>query len=166
MYYVHLICGCFTVPCEKRGWPYSVRRISRKSSATHSYRCVQYFPVSEQCYGCQCLGFLTCTHMLMHAIAHRGCTDTVRQSALKADTDRKIPCRTGDSNPRQYCTWLFNRTLYQLSYPRYPKYKVKTSLIKSQAKVGHTAVIIVRFFIALFSTLEQTHCAHVACVSE
>ena len=33
-------------------------------------------------------------------------------------TGRKIPCRCWDSNPRQYCTWLFSRTLYQLSCPR------------------------------------------------
>ena len=26
-------------------------------------------------------------------------------------------CQTGDSNPHQYCAWLFSRTLYQLSYP-------------------------------------------------
>ena len=51
--------------------------------------------------------------MLMHAIAHGGCEDTVRESALEADWE-KIPCRTaGDSNPRQYCA---SRTLYQLSY--------------------------------------------------
>ena len=56
--------------------------------------------------------------MLIHAIAHGGCADTVRQSALVTDSGRKIPCRTGDSNPRQYCPWLFSRTLYQLSYPR------------------------------------------------
>ena len=31
--------------------------------------------------------------MLMHAIAHGGCTDTVRQSALEVDSGRKIPCR-------------------------------------------------------------------------
>ena len=30
---------------------------------------------------------------------------------------RKFPCHIGDSNPRQYCTWLFSRTLYPLSYP-------------------------------------------------
>ena len=56
--------------------------------------------------------------MLMHAIAHGRCTDTVRlrQSTLEVDSGRKIPCRTGDSNPRQYCAWLFSRTLYQLSY--------------------------------------------------
>ena len=55
-------------------------------------------------------GGLKCAHILMHAIAHGGCTDTERESALKVDSGRKIPCRTGDSNPRQYCAWLFNRT--------------------------------------------------------
>ena len=45
-------------------------------------------------------GILTCARMLMHTIAHVCCTDTVRQCALKADFGRKIPCRTGDSNPR------------------------------------------------------------------
>ena len=94
-----------------------VRHSSRKSSATHWYQCVQYFCVSKQWYGRQCLRFLTCVQMLMHAIAHGGCTDTVRQSALEVDSGRTIPCLTGDSNPHQYCVWLFSRTLYQLSYP-------------------------------------------------
>ena len=31
----------------------------------------------------------------------RGCTDTVRESALKADSGRKIFCRTGESNLSQ-----------------------------------------------------------------
>ena len=46
--------------------------------------------------------------MLMHAIAHGGCTDTVRrESALEADwRRRKKPCCTGVSNPRQYRAWL------------------------------------------------------------
>ena len=59
-----------------------VKHSSRKSSATHSCRCVQYFPVSEHWMvcGCQCSGFLTCTEMLMHAIARASCTDTVRES--------------------------------------------------------------------------------------
>ena len=35
----------------------------------------------------------------MHAIAHRGCTDTVRESALKADSGRKIPCRSEGIEP-------------------------------------------------------------------
>ena len=54
-----------------------VRHCSHNSSATHSYQCVQYFPVSNN-GGCESLGFLVCTQMLRHAIAHRGCTDTVR----------------------------------------------------------------------------------------
>ena len=56
--------------------------------------------------------------MLMHAIAHCGCRDTVRESALEVDSARNIPCRTWDSNPRQYCAWLFSETLYPLSYRR------------------------------------------------
>ena len=51
---------------------------------------------------------LTCAQMLKHATAHGGCTDTVRQSALEADSGRKVPCHTGDSSPRSYCAWLFS----------------------------------------------------------
>ena len=40
--------------------------------------------------------------LLMHAISHGGCTDTVRESTLKADSERKIFCRIGNSNPSQY----------------------------------------------------------------
>ena len=43
----------------------------------------------------------------------RGCTDTVRESALKGDSGRKIPCRTGKSNLRGRRT---GPMLYQLSY--------------------------------------------------
>ena len=95
-----------------------VRHSSRKSSATHSYQCVQNFCVSKQWHGCQCLGFLTCAQTLMHVIAHGGCTDTVRESAQEVDSGRNIPCRTGDSNQCRYCAWRFSRTLYPLSYSR------------------------------------------------
>ena len=74
--------------------------------------------VSKQWCGCTCFGFLTCTRVQMHAMAHWGCTDTVRESALKVDSGRTVPCRTVDSNPRQYYAWLFSRTLYQLSHAR------------------------------------------------
>ena len=54
-----------------------------------------------------------------------GCRNTVRESALKADSGKKerkkeerkkekIACRTVDSNLRQYRARLFCRTLYQL----------------------------------------------------
>ena len=51
--------------------------------------------------------------MLMRAIAHEGCTDTVRESVLKVDSGRKILCRTGESNLRQRRA---GPTFYQLSY--------------------------------------------------
>ena len=43
-------------------------------------------------------GSLTCTQTLMHAIAHGECADTVRESALKVNCGRKVPCRNGESN--------------------------------------------------------------------
>ena len=43
----------------------------------------------------------------------QGCTDPIRESALKVDSGRKIPCRTGESNLRQRCA---DPTTYQLSY--------------------------------------------------
>ena len=44
---------------------------------------------------------------------HTGCTDTVRESALKVDCGRKIPCRTGESNLRLQRA---GPMLYRLSY--------------------------------------------------
>ena len=44
------------------------------------------------------------------------CAHTVRAWALEADSGRKNPCLTRDSNPHQYCSRLFSWTLYQLSY--------------------------------------------------
>ena len=38
-------------------------------------------------------GSLTCAQMLMHAFAHGGVRTHVRESALKVDSGRKIPCR-------------------------------------------------------------------------
>ena len=48
-----------------------------------------------------------CVQMLKHAIAHKGCEYTVRESG------RKIPCHTGELMlPQQHA----GPTLYQLSY--------------------------------------------------
>ena len=44
---------------------------------------------------------LTCTQMLMHAISHGAVRTHVKESALKVDSGRKIPCRTRESNLRQ-----------------------------------------------------------------
>ena len=59
-----------------------------------------------------------------------GCTDTVRKSALEVDSGRKISCRTGDSNPRQYCAWLFSRRLCQLNYPRRQTWEWRNCAVK------------------------------------
>ena len=73
--------------------------------------------------------------MSMHEIAHGGCTGTViRESALKADSGRKIPCRTGESNLRQRRA---GPTLYQLSYIPAPLFCVH-------------CYVFVNFFIALW----------------
>ena len=48
-------------------------------------------------------GSLSCAQMLMHAIAHAGVRTHVRESSLKVDSGRKIPCRTRESNLRQQC---------------------------------------------------------------
>ena len=95
-----------------------IRHSCCKCRDSYSYQYVQYFRVSKQ--RCQRLRFLTCAQTLMRAIAHGGCKDTVRESAPEVDSGRKIPCRTDDSNPRQYCAWLFSRTLYQPSTLRAP----------------------------------------------
>ena len=61
---------------------------------------------SKQCYGSRCLEFLMCAQVSMHAIAHKGCMHTVRESALEADPERKIPCDTGDLNQSPYCAQM------------------------------------------------------------
>ena len=46
-------------------------------------------------------GSLTCAQMLTHAIAHEGCADTERESTLKVDYGKKIPCHIGELNLHQ-----------------------------------------------------------------
>ena len=91
--------------------------------------------MSKQRYGCQYLGSLTCEQMLMHAIAHEGCTDTVRESALKADSGKKILCRAGESNQLQR---RVIRTLYQLSYPP-PQHEPLLATVKRRMSQATTA---------------------------
>ena len=85
------------IPCGKFGSPYLSKGTAAVRAALpipNSARGILVCPNKK--YGCQCLGALTCAQMLMHAIAHGGCTDTARESALKVDSARKIPCRTED----------------------------------------------------------------------
>ena len=56
----------------------------------------------------------------------RECTDTVRESALKVDSGRKIPCRKGESNLRRRRA---GPMLYQLSYIPIPTLLWRGSLL-------------------------------------
>ena len=58
-------------------------------------------------------GSLTCTEMLMNAIAHRGVGTRVRESPPKDDSGRETPCGTGESNLRPRHA---GPTLYQLKH--------------------------------------------------
>ena len=58
-------------------------------------------------------GSLTCAKMIIDAIAHTGCSDTERESALKVDAGKKVPSRTWESNLRQRHD---GPMLYQLRY--------------------------------------------------
>ena len=52
--------------------------------------CIFQVPVSKQWYGCQCFGFLTWAPMHKGAVAWM---NIGRESVLKVDSGRKIPCR-------------------------------------------------------------------------
>ena len=68
-------------------------------------------------YGCQCLGFLMCAQMLMHAIAHEGCMNAVKESALKGDRQeypllhQSRELKPGHCRWCQYCAWPFEPVL-------------------------------------------------------
>ena len=83
-----------------------------ESPNIHSYGCVQYFRVFTQCmHGYQCLRFLACTQMFMNAIAHGGCRDTVRESALKDDPGRNLLAALGTRTCVSVAPGLFSQTL-------------------------------------------------------
>ena len=108
--------GYFFVPCRKFRSTYLGKTAATREALPSPISVCSIF-ASKQWYGWQCLGILTCAQMLLHAVEHGGCMDTVTESALKVDSGRKIPCCTGDSNRHQDCAWHFSRMLYQLSYP-------------------------------------------------
>ena len=71
-------------------------------------QCVQYCGVSKHCYmAASASGVLTCTQMLMHAIAHGGCANTVIESALKADWE-KNPVHHRGLEPESVLSWFFS----------------------------------------------------------
>ena len=151
-----LIC-----PLQETWVPYLGRHSRHKISATYSCQCVQCLHVSKQWCDCQSLGFLTCAQILMHMIAHWGCTDTLRESALEADPGRKSHAAPG--------SWAHSSigpcfSVYQLScpHPLHPPLPPISAmaLIRGYWHCRDWHLIIInRFYIALFSALKQTHCA-------
>ena len=51
--------------------------------------------------------------LFMYAVAKEGVQTHIQESALTVDSGRKIPCLTGELNPRQR---RVGPLLYQLSY--------------------------------------------------
>ena len=99
-------------------------------------------------------GSLMCTQMFMHAIAHRVVqTSWLRESALKVDSGRNIPCRTWESNLyRQRAGPL----LYQLSYIPTPFDKTNTDCLSGWLcahHISHTSN-----FRTIFKTSPKLYC--------
>ena len=66
------------VLCRKFVSPY-LHKVQQLQGQCYPFLSVcAVFSCVQTMVGCQCLRFLTCTLMLMHAIAHRGCITTVR----------------------------------------------------------------------------------------
>ena len=76
-----------------------------------------YFCVSNQWYYWMSVFGIFNVHSHVDAC---NCTwklyGTVRESAVKADSGRKIHCCAGESNSRHYHAWLFVPMLYQMSH--------------------------------------------------
>ena len=94
-----------------------VRPSSLKSSATHSCRCVQYFPCVQTMLWLPALRILN-----MHTdVAAWDCAQGLYGHCKRLCTGsglwEKLPLPTGNLNPHQYYAWLFSQTLSQLSYP-------------------------------------------------
>ena len=102
----------------------------------------------------------------------QGCTDKVRESALKVDCGRKIPCSSGESNPCWRCA---SQMLYQLSYiPTIRSwssslvwkgkvlwrlsYKVSKMLLQLQLRKCNCKVWIEWLVLYHFPTCVQTSC--------
>ena len=77
------VCILWTLPNPYTGWARVIPIL---------WVCVCAWQREEgQWYGCQCLQFLTCTLMSLYIVAHMGCANSARESALKVDSGRKIP---------------------------------------------------------------------------
>ena len=95
------------------------------------------------------------------------CGHRKREYAQEADSGRKIPCRTEDSNPCHYYAWLFSRAF--LTLPSLPvcyqlivdwtycqSVKRQQNLLSTNPQHQTYVVYVDRFYTALFSALKQT----------
>ena len=116
-------------------WDFSHRRFGLLSPGKASTQpmvragCFRIFNVRTIVNACDCT---------------RGCTDTVRESALKVDSGRKISCRTGESNLRQRRA---SPMLSQLSYipaliiaGRIDQIRLRPSLVPAENKKYYVPV--------------------------
>ena len=61
--------------------------------------------------------FLTCTQLLIHVTTDGGCMDTVRESALNANSGEKHPLPHQGLEPASVLHLAFSWMLYPVSYP-------------------------------------------------
>ena len=95
-------------------WRDKDRHISRKSCATHSFQCVQYFRLSKQW-----IPMFGTVNLRTHVDACdciQGLNGCRKRVCTESWLWEKNPLPHRDSNPRQYSAWPFSRTLYPLSH--------------------------------------------------
>ena len=112
-YFLQLYCPNGTSPvgnsgCLPRGKPEPTESRYLALGSCWAFKCFHYPPNSDMDHGI----FDVRTEINACDCA-RGCTDTVRESALKVDSERKIPCGTEESNLRWQRS---DPMLYQLNY--------------------------------------------------
>ena len=88
----------------------------------------------------QIVPFVTWSQMLMRVSEHGGCMGTVRESALKIHSGRKIPCRTGDSN--RPLAFQSDALTAELSTPP----NVLLGSFKTQRKINNSVLSVCLFF--------------------
>ena len=89
--------------CRKSGSAY----VSKTTAATRAALPIPASVssiMSKQCYSCQ---YAYTDADACHR--SRGNTSAIRQSALKMDSGRKVPCHTRESDWRQHCAWPFGQ---------------------------------------------------------
>ena len=81
---MNCVCDCFPFSCH---------------SGSHIlFERVDCSSLSEQCQGYRGWGVFRCAQMLMPDTACRSCVNTVSESALKVESERKISCPTWKLN--------------------------------------------------------------------